>query len=178
MPLADRFVFGECPECHYPDARGDQCDGCGKLMVSTELISPHCKTCNEAPIQRVSRHIFLNLTSLSDELEEWVNRKSEHGFWSSNSTATTKAWIHTGLQGRCITRDLKWGTPVPLEKFKDKVFYVWFDAPIGYISITANYTDEWKQWWKNPENVELFQFMGKDNVPFHTVIFPSTLKAT
>lgn len=142
------------------------------------MVNPKCKTCGNSPVIKNSTHIFLNLTTIQDELEQWVNKKSVEGFWSSNSTATTKAWINKGLQGRCITRDLKWGTPVPLEKFKDKVFYVWFDAPIGYISITANYTDEWKQWWKNPENVELFQFMGKDNVPFHTVIFPSTLIGT
>ncbi|CAN6475927.1 unnamed protein product [Victoria cruziana] len=100
------------------------------------------------------------------------------GSWSQNAIQATYAWLKEGLRPRCITRDLKWGVPVPLEKFKDKVFYVWFDAPIGYISITACYTSEWEKWWKNPENVELFQFMGKDNVPFHTVMFPSTLLGT
>ncbi|MCH88150.1 putative methionine-tRNA ligase-like, partial [Trifolium medium] len=90
------------------------------------------------------------------------------GSWSQNAIQTTNSWFKMGLKKRCITRDLKWGVPVPHEKYSDKVFYVWFDAPIGYISITASYTRDWEKWWKNPENVELFQFMGKDNVPFHT----------
>ncbi|CAG8777134.1 16053_t:CDS:2, partial [Acaulospora morrowiae] len=100
------------------------------------------------------------------------------GKWSANGKNITKSWLKEGLNPRCITRDLKWGTPVPLEEMKDKVFYVWFDAPIGYLSITANYTKEWEKWWKNPEQVKLYQFMGKDNVPFHTVIFPCTLIGT
>ncbi|PNY06103.1 putative methionine-tRNA ligase-like protein [Trifolium pratense] len=100
------------------------------------------------------------------------------GSWSQNAIQTTNSWFKMGLKKRCITRDLKWGVPVPHEKYSDKVFYVWFDAPIGYISITASYTRDWEKWWKNPENVELFQFMGKDNVPFHTVMFPSTLLGT
>ncbi|MCL7040477.1 hypothetical protein MKW94_023027 [Papaver nudicaule] len=100
------------------------------------------------------------------------------GSWSQNAIQATNAWLKEGLRSRCITRDLKWGVPVPHEKYKDKVFYVWFDAPIGYVSITSCYTSDWEKWWKNPENVELYQFMGKDNVPFHTVMFPSTLLGT
>lgn len=96
------------------------------------------------------------MPKLKDELESFINGSSDKGKWSDNSIRISKAWIRDGLKGRCITRDLKWGTPVPLEEFKDKVFYVWFDAPIGYISITANYTNEWKQWWKNPNDVELY----------------------
>uniref|UniRef100_A0A2N9FY19 methionine--tRNA ligase n=1 Tax=Fagus sylvatica TaxID=28930 RepID=A0A2N9FY19_FAGSY len=103
---------------------------------------------------------------------------SEAGSWSQNAIQATNAWLKEGLKSRCITRDLKWGVPVPHEGFSDKVFYVWFDAPIGYVSITSCYTPEWEKWWKNPENVELYQFMGKDNVPFHTVMFPSTLLGT
>jgi methionyl-tRNA synthetase len=118
------------------------------------------------------------LPQIQPELEKWISSASNTGFWSNNSKTTTSAWLKTGLKPRCITRDLKWGTPVPLEEFKDKVFYVWFDAPIGYISITANYTEGWEKWWKNPSEVKLYQFMGKDNIPFHTVIFPSTLLGT
>jgi methionyl-tRNA synthetase len=122
--------------------------------------------------------MFLDLPKLEPELKSWIAKSSEEGKWTANSIAITDGWIQSGLRPRCITRDLKWGTPVPHERFKDKVFYVWFDAPIGYISITANYTSEWKQWWQNPEQVKLVQFMGKDNIPFHTVIFPSSLIGT
>ncbi len=107
-----------------------------------------------------------------------MDKASVEGFWARNAVQTTKSWIRDGLRERAITRDLKWGIPVPKEGYEDKVFYVWFDAPIGYISITANYTDNWRDWWQNREEVELFQFIGKDNIPFHTVIFPATLLAT
>merc|ERR1719397_707787 len=112
------------------------------------------------------------------ELEKFIEESSKNGKWTANSLHTTQKWIREGLKPRCITRDLKWGTPVPLKGYEDKVFYVWFDAPIGYISITAQYTSEWEKWWKNPENVEYWQFMAKDNVPFHSVVFPSTLLGT
>jgi len=178
--LADRFVEGTCPkpDCGYSDARGDQCDKCGSLLNAEELIEPKCKLCKQCPENKTSQHLFLDLPKLSDELHAWVDKAAAKGKWSSNAIVITKSWIRDGLKPRCISRDLKWGTPVPKEGFTDKVFYVWFDAPIGYVSITANYTDEWKQWWMNPENVELYQFMGKDNIPFHTVIFPSSLLAT
>lgn len=178
--LADRFVHGTCPdrECGYEDARGDQCENCGKVLNPTELINPRCKVCRNSPCIRDTEHLFLELPKLQDRLEEYIRNTSAVGGWSQNAIQTTNSWLREGLKQRCITRDLKWGVPVPLEKFKDKVFYVWFDAPIGYISITACYTSDWEQWWKNPENVELVQFMGKDNVPFHTVLFPSTLLGT
>lgn len=127
------------------------------------------------PIVRSSKHLFLDLPQLSGQLTDWIDESSIRGEWSANSTTTTRSWLTKGLKSRCITRDLKWGTPVPRDGFRDKVFYVWFDAPIGYISITANLTEHWEKWWKNPKDVELVQFMGKDNIPFHTVIFPSTL---
>ncbi|XP_056168384.1 probable methionine--tRNA ligase isoform X1 [Syzygium oleosum] len=178
--LADRLVEGVCPTpgCNYDSARGDQCEKCGKLLNPTELIDPRCKICQTTPRIRDTNHLFLELPLLKDKLVEYINEMSEAGSWSQNAIQTTHAWLKEGLKPRCITRDLKWGVPVPHEKFKDKVFYVWFDAPIGYVSITSCYTPEWEQWWKNPENVELFQFMGKDNVPFHTVIFPATLLGT
>ncbi|KAI0462857.1 methionine--tRNA ligase mes1 [Komagataella kurtzmanii] len=172
--LADRYVEGECPKCHYEDARGDQCDKCGTLLDPFELINPRCKLDNASPEPKNSNHIFLSLDKLEPRLREWVAKASEEGKWSKNSRTITDSWIKEGLLPRCITRDLVWGTPVPLDGFEKKVLYVWFDATIGYISITANYTKHWKEWWKNPDHVDLYQFMGKDNVPFHTVVFPAS----
>ncbi|KAJ0980123.1 hypothetical protein J5N97_008378 [Dioscorea zingiberensis] len=178
--LADRLVEGKCPTlgCNYESARGDQCEKCGKLLNPTELVDPKCKVCGSTPHIRDTNHLFLELPLLRERLEEYIGTMSEAGSWSQNAIQATRAWLKEGLKARCITRDLKWGVPVPHEKFKDKVFYVWFDAPIGYISITSCYTPQWEKWWKDPENVELYQFMGKDNVPFHTVMFPSTLFGT
>ena len=173
--LADRLVKGTCPYCKHPDAQGDQCDACGKLINAIELIEPYCAQCKAVPEVRQSQHIFIDLPQIQPELEEWVAGAATKGNWAANAVTFTNSLLTQGLIGRCITRDLKWGTPVPLEAYKEKVFYVWFDAPIGYISITACYTDEWQKWWQNQEDVELYQFMGKDNITFHTVIFPSTL---
>ncbi|KAI8093160.1 tRNA synthetases class I (M)-domain-containing protein [Halteromyces radiatus] len=176
--LADRYVEGICPNCQYVDARGDQCDACGRLLNATELIQPRCKLDGNSPVTKDSRHLFLDLGKLQDGIEEFNNRSNVEGKWSANGINITGSWLKEGLRPRCITRDLKWGTSVPLEGFENKVFYVWFDACIGYPSITANYTDDWEKWWKNPKNVHLYQFMGKDNVPFHSVIFPGTQLAT
>jgi len=176
--LADRFVEGACPHpgCGYEDARGDQCDGCGKLINAIELIRPRCKVCSTAPVVRQSNQLFLDLPKIEPKLREWID--SVDMMWTNNARVITKAWLREGLKSRCITRDLKWGIPVPLKGFESKVFYVWFDAPIGYISITNRYTKDWRQWWQPKDEsvkVELFQFMAKDNVPFHSVMFPSTL---
>lgn len=178
--LADRLLEGVCPTpgCNYESARGDQCEKCGKLLNPTDLKDPKCKMCQSTPLIRDTNHLFLELPLLKDKLEEYISKMSEAGSWSQNAIQITSTWLKEGLRPRCITRDLKWGVPVPHEKFSDKVFYVWFDAPIGYVSITACYTPDWEKWWKNPENVELYQFMGKDNVPFHTVMFPCTLLGT
>ncbi|KAJ7385494.1 hypothetical protein OS493_015064 [Desmophyllum pertusum] len=187
--LADRFVEGICPLCNYEDARGDQCDACGKLINAIELKKPRCKVCGGTPKVRSSKHLFLNLTKLEPSLKSWVDKSSSEGTWSSNAQHITQAWVQEGLKPRCITRDLKWGTQVPLEGYTDKVFYVWFDAPIGYLSITANYTKEWEKWWKNPEQKisrrsRSFHLCilglplsvhGKRQRPFHTVVFPCTL---
>uniref|UniRef100_A0A673GYV8 Methionine--tRNA ligase, cytoplasmic n=1 Tax=Sinocyclocheilus rhinocerous TaxID=307959 RepID=A0A673GYV8_9TELE len=173
--LADRFVEGECPHCRYPEARGDQCDKCGRLINAVELRNPQCKVCKETPVIRSSKHLFLNLPKLEDELEQWLDKSTGSGDWTANARHITHSWLRDGLKPRCITRDLRWGTPVPHEEYKEKVFYVWFDAPIGYLSITANYTDQWEKWWKNPQQVELYNFMAKDNVPFHSVVFPCSL---
>ncbi len=176
--LADRFVNGECPHCHSLDARGDQCDSCGKLLEPTELINPKCSVCGTTPVVKSTKHLFINLPKALPLLKQWMEKASKEGFWANNAIQITNSWIRDGLQERCITRDLKWGIPVPKPGYEDKVFYVWFDAPIGYISITMNAVKDWQYWWRSPEDTELFQFIGKDNIPFHTVIFPSSLLAT
>ncbi|KAJ5112996.1 Methionine--tRNA ligase cytoplasmic [Penicillium angulare] len=171
--LADRYVEGECPRCHYEDARGDQCDKCGNLLDPFDLIKPRCKLDGATPVLRDTKHIHLLLDKLQPEVEKWANESISKGDWPKNSRVITESWLKEGLKDRGITRDLKWGVPVPLEGFDTKVLYVWFEACIGYPSITANYTDNWELWWRNPENVQLYQFLGKDNVPFHSVIFPA-----
>lgn len=178
MFLADRYIEGTCPYCKSEQARADQCDKCSHLLTYAELINPISRISKTKPIIRKSKHLFINLPSIEKELEEWIEKTAKEGFWSENSYNIAKAWIREGLKKRAITRDLKWGIPVPLEGYENKVLYVWFEAPIGYISITANLTDNWKEWWLNPGGVNLYQFMGKDNVLFHTVIFPSTLLGT
>ncbi len=185
--LADRYVRGICPHCAYDDARGDQCEHCGKLLDPTDLKEPRCSTCSSTPEARETKHLYIDLPSIQKVYAPWMNETSEKGKWAKNAVQMTQAWIRDGLHERAITRDLKWGIPVPKPGYEDKVFYVWFDAPIGYMSITKELADtkgfDWKAWWlpsestdenaKNP--VDLFQFIGKDNIPFHTVIFPSTL---
>ncbi|KAL8958339.1 MAG: hypothetical protein Q9193_004585 [Seirophora villosa] len=183
--LADRFIEGTCPKCGYNDARGDQCDSCGSVDYEPlDLIKPRCKVDPDTtPIARETRHIHLRLDKLQAEIEKWSQKASAEGHWSRNGKIITESWLKKGLKDRGISRDLKWGVPIPLDVFSDekdreiykgKVFYVWFDACIGYVSITANYTTDWERWWRNPEDVQLYQFMGKDNVPFHTVIFPAS----
>lgn len=166
--LADRFVEGTCPKCGYDDARGDQCDKCGSLLDPFELIKPRCKIDGAQPVPRKTKHIFLSLDKLQPKVETWLEETLKDYTWPANGLAITQSWLKRGLEGRSITRDLKWGVPVPLEGFENKVFYVWFDACIGYPSITACYTDEWEKWWKNPDNVKLYQFLGKDNTQFHS----------
>ncbi|CAJ0580296.1 unnamed protein product, partial [Mesorhabditis spiculigera] len=173
--LADRFVTGICPFSAYDDARGDQCEGCGKLINAVELKHPKFHGCKRAPVVRQSRHIFLSLDKLQPEVAKHIEKvlARPDNRSSPNALAIAKGCIKGGLEKRCIARDLKWGIPVPLEEFKDKVFDVWFDAPVGYLSITkALLGDDWTKWWKNPENVELYNFLGKDSVAFHTVMFP------
>lgn len=193
MFLADRYVHGTCPKCGSEKARGDQCDDCGSLLDPTELKEPKCATCGNTPEVRETKHLYIDLPSISKHLDSWMNKASVEGKWSDNAINITKAWIRDGLNERAITRDLRWGIPVPKEGYENKVFYVWFNAPIGYISITKQLANElvkagktsfdWKSWWLPEESeegkkkapVDLFQFIGKDNIPFHTVIFPCTL---
>lgn len=179
--LADRYVHGACPNCGYADARGDQCDSCGKMLDPSDLLQPRCSTCENTPVSRKTTHLFLDLPKIQPKLADWISKSSIEGNWTSNALSMTDTWLRDGLKQRCITRDLKWGVPVPLEGFTDKVFYVWFDAPVGYPSITAALCgSDWTKWWKPAEDtqVDLVQFMGKDNVPFHTIVFPGALLAT
>ncbi len=172
--LADRFVEGECPFCNSKGARGDQCDSCGKLITATKLINPVSKLSGSKPIIKISKHLFIDLPKLKPELLKWYDNV-KNGF-SDNARRITEHWL-SEIRPRAITRDLSWGVPVPIDGFKDKVFYVWFDAPIGYISITAHARNDWKEWWFG-NDTKLVQFMGKDNVVFHTVIFPASLIGT
>ncbi|KAF4613422.1 hypothetical protein G7Y89_g15465 [Cudoniella acicularis] len=172
--LADRLVEGECPFCSFVDARGDQCDSCGRLLDPTDLKKSRCKIDGTTPVTKDTKHIFLELDKLQPEIESFFQHSATKGAWSSNGKEITTAWLKEGLKPRSITRDMKWGTEVPLPGYEDKVIYPWFDACIGYMSITAQYTDQWEKWWRNPEEVQLYQFIGKDNVAFHSVIFPGT----
>ena len=176
--LADRFIEGTCPVCGYEKAGGDQCDKCGNLFNATELKNPVCKTGGPSHHveNRRTKHLFLNLPILEKQLRDWVDEVSVKNDWSSNAINITKAWIENGLKPRCITRDLKWGTPVPLKGYEDKVFYVWFDAPIGYISATKDLTPDWEKYWKD-EETKMVHFIGKDNIVFHCIVFPAMLKA-
>ncbi|KAI3909748.1 hypothetical protein MKW98_014165 [Papaver atlanticum] len=172
--LADRLVEGTCPRptCNYDSARGDQCEKCENLLDSTELKDPKCKVCRNTPEVRDTDHLYLNIPSLEEELVKYTNTTSVAGSWSQNAIQATNAWLKEGLIPRCITRDLKWcvgGTRFSM-----------FGSTrlLGNISITSCYTSDWEKWWKDPENVEIYQFMGKDNVPFHMIMFPSSLIGT
>jgi len=179
--LADRYIRGTCPVCSSEEARGDQCEACGKLLDPTDLKNPVCSACSSTPELRKTNHLYIDLPGIKGKLEEWIKDASVKGFWAYNAIQMTQAWIRDGLKERAITRDLKWGIPVPRQGYENKVFYVWFDAPIGYVSITGTLGEEkgnWREftdyWWRNPDEVDLYQFIGKDNIPFHTVIFPSS----
>lgn len=206
--LADRFIEGECSICGDKGARGDQCDACGGILDPLKpedtgsqvggddskgtgwLVNPRCKVDGTTPEARRTKHLYLKLDAIEKDLKDWYGGLAKNG-WSTNAMAITQSWMDKGLQPRAISRDLKWGVPIPKvdglseEDYKRKVFYVWFDACIGYVSITKSYTDKdnregtnWEKWWKNPEKVQLMQFQGKDNVPFHSIVFPSSLIGT
>jgi len=175
--LPDRYVEGECPFCHAKGARGDQCDTCGKLIDAIQLINPVCITCGHTPIIKETTNWFLNLPKFSDKLEKWIKSKTE---WKDNVKKFILGWLKSGLKERAITRDLDWGVPVPLENAKGKVIYVWFEAPIGYISSTIEWAErigkpeKWKDYWFD-KNTKLIHFIGKDNIPFHAIIWPAVL---
>ncbi|MBO4293945.1 MAG: methionine--tRNA ligase [Alphaproteobacteria bacterium] len=183
MFLADRYITGTCPYCGYEKARGDQCENCTKVLEPTDLIKPKSAVSGSSNLEvRTSKHLFLNLPKIEPELRQWL--KSKEAFWPDIAYSIALKWLKEGLKPRCITRDLKWGFPVPKQGFEDKVFYVWFDAPIGYIGITKQWADEkpserdWKDWWFEDKDVYYVQFMGKDNVPYHSITFPATLLGT
>lgn len=174
--LADRFIEGECSYCGYEHARGDQCESCGKLLDPNELKNPVSKITGVPAEFKKTKHLFMDLPKIEPDLKKWMNKVRKN--WSANATSMTDSWMKEGLRPRCITRDLEWGISVPLKGFKGKVFYSWFDAPIGYIGITKECKKHWNQWWNDPEDTRLVQFMGKDNIPFHTILFPGFLMGT
>ena len=176
--LPDRYVSGTCPYCDYEAARGDQCDNCGRQLDATDLINPKSKTSGATPELRESEHFFIKLTALAEPLEEWMASGKEH--WRRHVLNFTQGMLREGLKDRSMTRDLDWGIPVPVEGWDDRRIYVWFEAVIGYLSATIEWAeqrgepDSWKDFWENPE-ARTYYFIGKDNVPFHTVIWPAIL---
>lgn len=185
--LPDRYILGTCPHCGSEDARGDQCEQCSTMLDPTDLIKPRSALSGSTDLElRETNHLFLRFNNAQENLEysikQWI---SQHPDWPKIVTSLAETWIKAGLRERCITRDLKWGVPVLKAGFEDKVFYVWFDAPIGYISITQQWAHEapdkrdWEKWWtKELDNTHYTQFMAKDNIPFHTITFPATLLGT
>jgi len=176
--LPDRYVVGTCPYCHSPGARGDQCEACTRLLDPQDLLSPCSAISGASDIEfRRARHLFLKLSALDDRLRRWIETRRD---WPPLVRSIARKWLDEGLRDRCITRDLAWGVPVPRPGFEDKVFYVWFDAPIGYIAAAVEWAAQaperdWRDWWQDGEDVRYLQFLGKDNVPFHAVSFPATI---
>lgn len=177
--LPDRFVTGECPKCGYENAYGDQCEACGSSLNVEDLINPKSTLSGNEPTQKSTSHWFLKLDESEKFLKEWIDSKKNKN-WKSNVLGQVKSWLDEGLKPRAVTRDLNWGIPVPLKGGENKVLYVWFDAPIGYISATKEWANlnnkEWESYWKEKET-KLIHFIGKDNIVFHCIIFPAILKS-
>lgn len=173
--LADRYITGECPHCHAEGAYGDQCEKCGTTLSPTDLINPKSTISGSKPVMKETKHWYLPLDKHESWLREWI--LEDHKEWRPNVYGQCKSWLDVGLQPRAVSRDLDWGIPVPVEGAEGKVLYVWFDAPIGYISNTKELLpDSWEKWWKDPET-RLIHFIGKDNIVFHCIVFPAMLKA-
>lgn len=172
--LADRYIMGTCPHCGNPDAYGDQCEKCGTSLDPTDLINPRSTVSGSKPVLKKTKHWYMPLQKYQDFLEKWI--LEGHKEWKSNVYGQCKSWLDQGLQPRAVSRDLDWGIPVPVEGAQGKVLYVWFDAPIGYISFTKQLTPDWEKYWKD-ENTKMVHFIGKDNIVFHCIVFPSILKA-
>ena len=177
--LPDRYVEGTCPSCNASGARGDQCDACGKPLNPTELINPYCRVCKTTPITRDSEHFFLKLSAFQERLEKWVEKQSH---WRPNVAGLTMRYLKEGLKDRAITRDIEWGVPLPIQGFENKRLYVWFEAVIGYFSASKQWAKEiagdsegWHEFWDEDKGVKSYYFIGKDNIPFHTLIWPSML---
>ncbi len=177
--LADRFVEGTCPVCGYEEARGDQCENCGTNLSPLELINPRSKVSGDTPIVKDTTQLYFPLSKYQKELEEWIGSKTD---WKANVINYCSGWFKTGLKDRAVTRDLEWGVKVPLEEYKEKIIYVWIEAPVGYISATKELfiergkPEEWEKYWSDNET-RLIHFIGKDNIIFHTIIFPAMLIA-
>lgn len=173
--LADRYITGECPHCHAEGAYGDQCEKCGTALSPTELINPRSTVSGSKPVLRKTKHWYLPLDKHQQWLEPWITE--DHKEWRSNVMGQCKSWFDMGLKPRAVSRDLDWGIPVPVEGAEGKVLYVWFDAPIGYISNTKELLpNDWEKWWKS-DDTRLIHFIGKDNIVFHCIVFPAMLKA-
>ena len=172
--LADRYIIGTCPHCQNEKAYGDQCEKCGSTLSSNELINPRSAVSGAVPVKRETKHWYLPLDQYEQFLREWI--LEGHKEWKSNVYGQCKSWLDLGLQPRAVSRDLDWGIPVPVEGADGKVLYVWFDAPIGYISATKDLTPDWEKYWKS-EDTKMVHFIGKDNIVFHCIVFPSMLKA-
>ena len=172
--LADRYITGTCPHCGNESAYGDQCEKCGTSLSATELIRPKSTISGSKPVRRETKHWYLPLNEYEPFLKKWI--LEDHKEWKTNVYGQCKSWLDTGLQARAVSRDLNWGVPVPVENAEGKVLYVWFDAPIGYISATKELTDNWETYWKDKET-RMVHFIGKDNIVFHCIIFPAMLKA-
>jgi methionyl-tRNA synthetase len=173
--LADRYIVGTCPICGNENAYGDQCEKCGSSLNATDLINPHSALSGNAPVLKETKHWFLPLNDYEDFLKDWI--LNQHKEWKTNVYGQCKSWLDNGLQPRAVTRDLDWGIKVPIKEAENKVLYVWFDAPIGYISNTIEKLgDDWHKWWQDKET-KLVHFIGKDNIVFHCIVFPAMLKA-
>ena len=173
--LADRYIVGTCPKCGNEGAYGDQCEKCGSTLSPNELINPHSKLSGSQPVKKLTKHWYLPLDKYENWLKEWI--LEGHKEWKTNVYGQCKSWLDGGLQPRAVSRDLDWGVPVPVEGAEGKVLYVWFDAPIGYISNTKELLlDDWEKWWKSPDT-KMVHFIGKDNIVFHCIVFPTMLKA-
>ena len=181
--LPDRYITGECPICHFPRARGDQCDNCGNVLDATEIINPQCKLAKPGEpshrlVVRETEHFYLDLPAFEKRLQEYLEDKT---YWKQNVLTFVRNWLKGGLHGRAITRDLDWGIPIPLPGYDGKCIYVWFEAVIGYYSASVEWAknrgtpDKWKEWWTKADNVRGYYFVGKDNIPFHTIIWPALL---
>jgi len=171
--LADRYIVGTCPRCHFENAYGDQCERCGSSLNATDLINPKSTLSGAVPVLKETRHWFLPLDKYEPFLRQWILEENKH--WKPNVYGQCKSWLDSWLQPRAVSRDLDWGIPVPLPDAKGKVLYVWFDAPIGYISATKELTPDWEKYWKSSDT-RLIHFIGKDNIVFHCIVFPAILK--
>jgi methionyl-tRNA synthetase len=178
--LPDRYVLGICPYCNASRIRGDQCDACGKLVTPEELLQPFCRVCESVPVWKMSRHLYFDLPQFEERLKLWIEQSSAE--WRINAVAQTKGQLAQGLHPRAVTRDLLWGVPVPVQGFQEKRMYVWFEAVMGYLTCSQEWAakigspDSWREWWSDPAAIHYYVH-GKDNIPFHTIIWPAMLMA-